>query len=478
MKSILISFSIILLLSCSGIEMKSYSSSKYSSNDQKEIDVPLSNNSYVITYELLNSGRLSNDETVVIHKDDVISKCENQYFNVLDFFKNGDFSTSRVIFDIMLENLEYLYPEGRLSDSLMLSEFSASSQRLSGSGRDIIQIYKTLYADNNDESILKVETYDAEKKSDIDVFKNYIVDKTKFIFKNDLQPDDEFYNKIIRSYKSYAENPDNVRETYLRFSKYKNFLEKIMEEESVPQYTVYLPAVLTYFYNNSNSGGIWKLERSGFSAIREDVGASTAEVIKRFKSRKSDHINTVSVILEKRGTQFEEDDTSNLNSDEMAEFVAISILMSDPEKLNVEIPESEDSSAEWYANYTKYKSNPENFAKSVKKTSKRSTRSDSYVKIRYNVRKGDNLEKIATLFQTDVESIKKWNPISTSKKYLTAGTVLYLRGYNFNVYTARNGDYLSGICKKFGMKQSTFKLINNMSSEKIYRNHRYIVYNN
>ncbi|PIE79437.1 MAG: hypothetical protein CSA15_03020, partial [Candidatus Delongbacteria bacterium] len=346
---------------------------------------------------------------------------------------------------------------------------------------EMFKIYNSLYRSFPTKQLV-IETRDAEKSDETGELNRYIEDKIKRIYKDRRLRNKQFISSVAVHYTELKYDLFNLKEVFLRYSKYESFLKDILKLESLPEYYSFIPSVLSAYYNNKNSGGIWKLERSGFLGMRSDIGASTAEFVKRVKrnSRKN-HLDIVSTILKDRGTAFR-NGVSSLDIDDpsFSEFVAFSIILSNPNDIGFEATNLGNKNIEWKKSYNIYKKNPEKFKKQKRKKRKKSRKSvkkrSSYISLKYKVRRGDTLGKIAKLYKTDVKSIKRWNPRSTSKSYLNVGTTLYLRGYNFKKYKARYGDYIGRICKKFGMTQSQFKKINNLKSNKIFKNKRYYVY--
>ncbi|HTR80279.1 MAG TPA: LysM peptidoglycan-binding domain-containing protein, partial [Bacteroidota bacterium] len=71
--------------------------------------------------------------------------------------------------------------------------------------------------------------------------------------------------------------------------------------------------------------------------------------------------------------------------------------------------------------------------------------------IRHRVKKGETLEKIASLYNVSVADLKKWNRMSSSR--VAAGKKLKVRisADNMEFYRVRTGDTLWDISKKFGV---------------------------
>ena len=265
----------------------------------------------------------------------------------------------------------------------------------------------------------------------------------------------------------------------MRSLNYKNFINKQLKKEKLDNILFYVPAIMTSYYNGRNNGGIWRLENTKeYRRIRGDVGASTARVIKNIKKiKKKPILNIIATILSNGKYTFDTKDVSkNIYTEDMADFLAMVVILSNPKDHGLKDSQLENKKEkDYFASYNKYLKNPKKYISSKKKKSSNKSYSKSYVRLKYKVRKGDNLDKIAKLFKVKISDIKKWNPRTTSRKYLYPGTEIYLRGYKFQYYKARSGDSIDRICKKFKMYTTDFKKINNLRKNTIYKGRRYIV---
>jgi len=102
-------------------------------------------------------------------------------------------------------------------------------------------------------------------------------------------------------------------------------------------------------------------------------------------------------------------------------------------------------------------------------------------KIIHRVRRGDSLFKIAVRYRTDVESLKKWNNLSSS--FLKPGQKLVVyygvrinrhkdvkkggKSLNQGYYVVKEGDTLYSISRKFGLSVSSLKKKNGIRSNLI-----------
>lgn len=480
MKLILILTTALILFSCANSGLVSYNGKNKVPKHKEEI----SDLSYVTLSELLiNSSGDRGDGVVKVEKEQILSRCENRYQELLEYYSDGKLESSRLIFDHIIDNLEYLYPDERLSDSILIRDFVKNiyNPKLKNS-EQIFKIYNSLY-NIKESSELVIETKGKSSNFSSSESSTFLKYQVETIFGDKRLDNEEFLREVKVHYLEIIDDLFSLKETYLRYKRYDSFLSSKFSKENLPSYYKFIPSVLSAFYNNKKSGGIWKLERSGNLGMRDDIGASTAAFITRVKKVKSrDDFGVISTILEDGGTRFKNGVKSfDLNSSTFAEFVAYSVLFSNPEKIGVEATNIGDDNKKWEKSYTAYNKNPSKFKKSAKKSRVKSKgksykKGTSYLSMKYRIRKGDSLAKIAKLYKTDVASLKRWNPRTTSKKYLPVGGTLYLRGYEFTRYKARNGDYMGKICKKFGMKQSEFKKINNLRSNKILKGKKYYVY--
>lgn len=137
------------------------------------------------------------------------------------------------------------------------------------------------------------------------------------------------------------------------------------------------------------------------------------------------------------------------------------------EELTIYVPESQE---EYYASLSNdISTNLEN--------SDNGSSSKSSI-IYHRIRKGENLNQIASLYQVTPEQIRDWNNISGSKIFSGRVIKIYkgekLAQSNNNSlakttfkYKVRRGDSLSEIADKFGVSVSDLKRWNNINSNKI-----------
>ena len=510
--------------------------------------------SYITIDELLfedesTRKEVSSDRTVLIDKIDILEKCERNYFEIQKYYKSGKLHLARIKFENILENLEYLYEDEKVSDSLMLKNFvdnfkngNSSSGNNKDKQIDIFSLYNLLFSSldfNNDHEYIDDEYNNNSNNSELTIeqIDNYEEERNKknsssslvrqnnkeYLFvksKIDKIIDSASYSKsglkeftqsVYEAYIIYLEDKFSLQELFLRSGKYDSFVKSIIRKEKLSKYYAYLPAIMSSYYTGRNSGGLWQLDNTReYRKLRKDVVASTAIVIskikknkKLFKRKKNLKLNEkiisstfISSIVSERSYNFKsiEDYFKNekdfFNSD-FSDFIALEIILNNPDFHGLSSLKKVDNSAytkSFLKSYERYKSNPSKYSNKISRSSKKKRKSTkskkspstsnnkSYVRLKYKVRKGDFLQKIATLYKCSIKDIKRWNPKSTKGKNLYVGTILYLRGYKFVAYKARRGDTIAKICSRRKMKMSTFMKINNLRKKTIYRGRTYYVY--
>lgn len=95
-----------------------------------------------------------------------------------------------------------------------------------------------------------------------------------------------------------------------------------------------------------------------------------------------------------------------------------------------------------------------------------STKSTATTKYSYIVKKGDNLTKIATLFDTGIKKLVHLNKLS--KKQIYAGQKLKVPAHTKKTYTVKAGDNLSSISNRTKTNIKELKKLNNLRSTAIY----------
>ena len=99
----------------------------------------------------------------------------------------------------------------------------------------------------------------------------------------------------------------------------------------------------------------------------------------------------------------------------------------------------------------------------------------SKVIFKYRVKKGDSLSKIGRIYSNSVDEIMKLNSLSSSDIFINQELLLYKKIY-FNdqkdenrsiIYMVKEGDSLSLIAKRFNVRTSDLKKMNNLSSNLI-----------
>ncbi|TNE95119.1 MAG: LysM peptidoglycan-binding domain-containing protein [Deltaproteobacteria bacterium] len=85
----------------------------------------------------------------------------------------------------------------------------------------------------------------------------------------------------------------------------------------------------------------------------------------------------------------------------------------------------------------------------------------------YKVRKGDNLIKIASKFNTSVRELKVLNP-KLKRRDLWANEKIRIPGVQTRIYIVKRGDNLSKIARKFGTSIGKILAINSLKSKRIF----------
>ncbi len=433
-----------------------------------------------------------NTRIIEIYKDEVLDNCERKFIDLLGYYRNGELLAAKILFDNLLESLEYLYGDRKVSDSAMLQDFwnEFSNQGIKNSGVNIFDLYNSLYTDESlfakDEGSneLVIEKTEALKVRQNNPGFLYLTEKVSNILSDSAKPaSDEFVRSVYENYENYLSDRIGVKETYIRSQKYIKFLKTKLKENGLNEIYAYIPAVMTSFYEGTKNGSIWRVENiKEFRSFRNDTGASTAMVMKKLKelSSKNNHFNVIATILEGGKYNFEKKDLrSDIYTDNFAGFLAMTVILSNPEDHEFGSADITGTGEQaYFASYENYIKNPAKFTAPQKVTETQSGRPDyskSFIRIMYKVKKGDNLDKIAELFRVSVSDLKKWNPKDTAKKYLYPGMTLYVQGDNFQYYVAKSGDSIGKITSMFKMTESDFKKINDMTSSTIFKGRKYIV---
>ncbi|MFO7810104.1 MAG: LysM peptidoglycan-binding domain-containing protein, partial [Candidatus Delongbacteria bacterium] len=428
---------------------------------------------------------------VEIYKDEILDNSERKFLDLLNHYRNGELLAAKITFDNLLETLEYLYGDNKVSDKVMLKDFwdEFSNQSIKNSA-DIFEIYSSLFSDENlfskdkEPRELVIEKKGSDK---IAVRQNnqsylYLKEKTEDIFaKFGKKADEEFIKSVYDHYIDHLSDRIGIRETFIRSQKYINFITSKLSTNGLNSIFSYLPAAKTSFYDGSRNGGIWRLENiRKYRNIRSDIGASTAEVIRRIKSLRSNNndLLIIASLLEKGRYDISADELTNtINTDKFANFISLAVILGNPEDHDLETADIDNEEEKTYfSSYENYIENPKEFSKSKKSVKSTASKSrTSFIRINYKVKRGDNLQKIADLFDVNLSDLRQWNPKDTSKKYLYPGMVLYIKGYNFQYYKARSGDSIGKIAGRYKMTIGEFKAINDLTSSTIYKGRRYIV---
>ncbi len=443
--------------------------------------------SFITIDELLIDDNPNEKGMIEIYKSDLIIKCERKYHEIIDFYNAGDLLPARIQFDNLLETLEIIYGDEKVGDSVMLQDFlkELSKDNKKDFEIDLFELYKILYgkfnlAATDENTLVEIAQEKTPKNEVVSVEQNnkeylYLKNQTKKILGDKTKLSSDFMKEVYELYQEYLQDKQNLNETYIRFSKYDKFLNKVLKEANLDENYRYIPATVTS-YRIKKNGGIWGLGRT-HKKIRDDVGASTGYVLNKIKKTK--HKNNpayiISSVVSERDFSFKSSfSEKDILNNKLADFLALSIILKNPKKHDLKKVASKDQSAKYLKAYYAYLKNPQKY-KPKKSSHKKQKSNSKYEKIKYTIRKGDNLSLIASLFEVSVKDLKRWNPRTTSKKFLPAGSALWIRGYHFRIYKAKNGDSIAKICNKFKMKQSQFKKINNLKRNTIFRGRRYYV---
>ncbi|MAA80165.1 MAG: hypothetical protein CL916_13005 [Deltaproteobacteria bacterium] len=106
----------------------------------------------------------------------------------------------------------------------------------------------------------------------------------------------------------------------------------------------------------------------------------------------------------------------------------------------------------------------------VTATSKSSSSKTSSRPKTYTIKKGDNLQKIATRYRVKVSDLLRWNNLKNANK-IYVGQKLKLSGTapaKTVIYKVRKGDNLQKIAKKYGTSIKNIKKWNNLKKDTIY----------
>lgn len=102
-------------------------------------------------------------------------------------------------------------------------------------------------------------------------------------------------------------------------------------------------------------------------------------------------------------------------------------------------------------------------------SSSSSSASESGSRVRYRVKRGDNLSKIAKKYGTSVSNIKSWNNLKSTR--IRSGQVLTLYsgdGGGSATHKVRRGQTLSAIARRYGKSIRQIKSANGLRSDRIY----------
>ena len=475
------------------------SNSTYRSQIQAaEEVVPIGDSSLLSYADLLITEEFGDPRVVEIYKDEILNNGERKFLEMLSYYRNGELLAAKILFDNLLETLEYLYGDKKVSDRIMLQNFweEFSNQGVKSSV-DLFTIYNSLFSDENlfQEPLSSRElVIEQGSSAPIEVRQNnepyiYIENRlNEILSRYGKKAADDFIKTVYENYTGHLNDRIGVREMYIRSQRYSNFINSKLRENDLPELYRFVPAVMTSFYEGPRNGSIWRLENiREYRSIRNDTGASTAEVISRIKSLRSgrNDLEVISSIFNHGKYAISPSEIVNdIFTDDMANFFAIAVILDNPDYHDLisaaGISEGEEKG--YFSSYEKYLKDPKQFAVSTpstrrpQQTTRQSAgRGTSFIRINYRVKRGDNLQKIADLFGVTVAQLRQWNPRDTSGRHIHPGMTLYIRGDNFEYYTARSGDSIGRIAQRSRMSVTEFKEINGLTSDNIFAGRRYIV---
>jgi LysM repeat protein len=436
---------------------------------------------------------------VEIYRGDILNNCERKFLDLLQFYRTGELTSAKLIFDSLLETLEYLYGDQKVPDTVMLEQFwKEFSDRNLAESVNIGDIYRDLYYEKKsiEPDELVIEQSGSGPKTE-EVSRNnaefiYVSERLKEIMTSfNAANESGFTDKVYENYISNLNDRIRIKEIYIRSLEYSDFIKKKLRDNGLNAIYFYLPSVNTAYYEGRNNGSVWGLERSKnyCERARNNSGASTAivtEIIKDLKKKYGD-LKTLAALAETGRYNLDSSDIADeVLTDNFANFLSLAILLENPSDHELESSDHSPKDNSFDTDFAAYRKDKNKFC-SVKTVSQKkqtakplpeSKGSGSFIRINYKVKKGDNLQKIADVFGVTVNQIKEWNPKDAGKKVLSPGVNLFIRGDKFQYYTARSGDSVGKIASKFKMSESDFKKINELKSNTIIKGRKYIVKKN
>jgi len=506
-KTILLTLGMLLLLSCNNSPVK-----KPATHTPQDSTV---SESLVNLDDILINSKSGDAKIVEVYRTDIQEKGERKYLEAAKAYRDGDLKIARLNFDQLLEHLEYFYGDEKLSDSLMLINFvdESDSDKLESDDKDIFQLYTAIYSEGNiegTETQLQVQenkTQPVKTNSGSKLVEQVRADVRAVLAARGIKSvDDSFLKDVSDAFEEYAADRTRTREIILRAAKYESFIKATLTNEGLDPYFFYIPAVMTTYYNEKNNGGIWGLANTrSWRKIRNDVGASTALIVNMLKKqvKKTTPILVISEIVKARNYGFKNDfNVGQLYNSDFAGFLAIALILENPARYGFnDLAEAVPKEEDFDSSYKSFVKNPDAYiaekqkslAEPVKVTKNKEiidkkdnkgnkgnkgNTTKEQIKLKYTVQKGDNLQKVASLFKVDVDEIANQNPKSVKKQQLFAGSVLIIKTSAVDSYQAKSGDNMSEICKNFNMSLSEFMDLNNLDEKQVYKGRRYYVYKN
>lgn len=506
-KAILLTLTMLLLISCNNSLAKNPAAHTPQDSTVTESLVNLD--------DILIHSKSGDAKIVEVYRTDIQEKAERKYLEAAKAYRDGDLKIARLNFDQLLEHLEYFYGDEKLSDSLMLINFvdESDSDKLEGDDKDIFQLYTAIYSEENGEAtetqlqVQENKPQPVKSSSGSKMAETVRADARAVLAARGIKSvDDSFLKDVSDAFEEYAVDRTRTREIILRAAKYESFIKATLKSEGLDPYFFYIPAVMTTYYNEKNNGGIWGLANTrSWRKIRNDVGASTALIVNMLKQqvKKTTPILVMSEIVKERNYGFKNDfNVGQLYNSDFAGFLAIALILENPARYGFnDLAEVAPKEEDFDSSYKSFVKNPdayiaekqkavavqakvtktkENIDKKENKENKdnKGKKKKEHTKLKYTVQKGDNLQKVASLFKVDADEIANQNPKSVKKQQLFAGSVLIIKTSAVDSYQAKSGDNMSEICKKFNMSQSEFMGLNNLDAKKVFKGRHYYVYKN
>ena len=106
-----------------------------------------------------------------------------------------------------------------------------------------------------------------------------------------------------------------------------------------------------------------------------------------------------------------------------------------------------------------------NGAEPVAPKKQQQTKAPKQKTITHRIKKGETLEKIASLYNVSIADIKKWNRMSSTKVMVGRRLKIRLTSDNIEYYRVRSGDTIWDISKKFGVSVDDIQRWNDLAED-------------